>query len=109
LSITGGLRYLGYSRTLIVAPELVVQWLAEAFHSVGGRSGTHLLLRVPTQDSVVRPWSKSLHGCDSESCSGTHHVAPEVEAELEAWSEASFICTVLIFADDSCEPLNLSG
>jgi hypothetical protein len=57
----------------------------------------------------VSPWSKSLHGCDSESCGGTHHVAPEATVELKAWSEASFICIVLVFADDSCEPSDLSG
>jgi hypothetical protein len=37
---------------------------------------------------VVRPWGGSLHGRYSESHGGTHHVAPEVVAELKALTEA---------------------
>jgi hypothetical protein len=32
----------------------------------------------------------SLHGHDSESCGGTHRVAPEAAAELKAQVEAKF-------------------
>jgi hypothetical protein len=39
----------------------------------------------------------------------THRVSPVAAAELEAQAEASFICTILVFADDSCEPPDLFG
>jgi hypothetical protein len=46
--------YHGY-RTPIVAPEPFVERVVGAIHSTGGRIGTHMLLRVPLRDSVVRP------------------------------------------------------
>jgi hypothetical protein len=47
-----------------------------------------MVLQVPSQDLVVRPWGQSLHGCDSESHGGTHRVAPEAASELKAQVEA---------------------
>jgi hypothetical protein len=49
-----------------------------------------MTLQVPMWDSVVRPWGQSLHGRDSESCGGTHHVAPEATVELVAHAEPKF-------------------
>jgi hypothetical protein len=57
---------------------------------MGGRIGTHMPLRVSLRDSVVTPWGWNLHGCDSESRGGTHHVAPEAASELKAQAEAKF-------------------
>jgi hypothetical protein len=54
-AITGSPRYLGCV-TMTVASEPIVEWVAEVVHSMGGRSGTHMLPRVPTGDSMVRPW-----------------------------------------------------
>jgi hypothetical protein len=53
--VTSDLQYLGY-KTLIVAPEPSVERVAGAVHSTGGRIGTHMLLCVPSRDSVVRSW-----------------------------------------------------
>jgi hypothetical protein len=53
-------------------------------------------LWAPTRDAVVRPWGYCPHGRDSESRGGTHQVAPEATIELEARSEACFICIVNI-------------
>jgi hypothetical protein len=44
--IIGGPRYLRY-RTPTVAPEPSVKRVARAVHSMGGRIGTHISLRVP--------------------------------------------------------------
>jgi hypothetical protein len=93
----------------MVAPELVVECVARVIHLMGGKSGSHMLLWVPTRDSVVRSWGLCLHGRDSKSYSGAHHVAPKTAAELEARSEASFICIVLVLCENSCEPPDLSG
>jgi hypothetical protein len=76
--------------TPAVAPEPSVERVAEVIHSMGGRIGTHMSLLVLPQDSVVRPWGKSLHSCDSESNGGTHRVAPEAVAELKAQVETMF-------------------
>jgi hypothetical protein len=59
--------------------------------------GTHMLLWVPSQDLVVRPWGYSLHGRESESHGGTNHVAPEAASRFKAQAEAKFIiyCVVL--------------
>jgi hypothetical protein len=43
-------------KTPIVAPEPSVERVPGAAHSTGGRIGTQMLLLVPPQDSVVRPW-----------------------------------------------------
>jgi hypothetical protein len=83
MAVTGGLRCPG-DKTPIVAPEPSVEWVVEAVHSTGGRIGTHMSLWVPPRYSVVMPWGKSLHGCDSESRDGTHRVAPEAAADLKA-------------------------
>jgi hypothetical protein len=45
-----------------------------------------------------------MHFCDSKSRGGTHHVGPEVAAELGALSMSSFICTILVFTNNSCDP-----
>jgi hypothetical protein len=45
---------------------------------------------------------------DSKSHGGTHHVVPTVMIELDARSDARFICTILLLDDDSCEPPDLS-
>jgi hypothetical protein len=50
-----------------------------------------------------------MYRCDFESRGGTHNVAIEAAAELEAQSEASFICIILVLAVSSCDPLDLSG
>jgi hypothetical protein len=62
-----------------------------------GIIGTHMLLWVPSQDSVVRLWDKSLHCHDSESCGGTHRVDPEALSKLEAQALTKFhmYCFVL--------------
>jgi hypothetical protein len=49
-------QYPGY-RIPIVAPESSVERVARAVHLTRGRSGTHMLLRVLPQVSVVRLWS----------------------------------------------------
>jgi hypothetical protein len=54
-AVTGGPRYSGY-KTLIVATEPSVEPVARAVHLMGCRIGTHMSLRVPPRDSVVRPW-----------------------------------------------------
>jgi hypothetical protein len=74
--------YRGY-KTQTVAHDPSVEWVVRAVHSMGGKIGTHISLWVPSQNSVVRPWGWSLHGRDSESCSATHHVAPEAMDELK--------------------------
>jgi hypothetical protein len=53
---TGAPWYPGY-KTLTVAPEHFVEWADEVAYSIGGIIGTLMLLRVPSWDSVVRPWS----------------------------------------------------
>jgi hypothetical protein len=53
--VTSNPQYPGY-KTSIVAPEPSVKWVARAVHSIGGRIGTHMLLCVPSWDSVVRTW-----------------------------------------------------
>jgi hypothetical protein len=87
--VIGGPRYSGY-KTLTVAPKLSVERVTKVVHSMGGRMGTHTSLRVPSWDSVVRPWYWSLHGHDSESYGGTHRVAPKAMAGLEAQMDAKF-------------------
>jgi hypothetical protein len=67
-----------------------VERVVGAVHSTGGRIGIHMSLWVPPQDSVVRPWGRSLHGRDSESCSGIHRVASEATAKLKVQVEAKF-------------------
>jgi hypothetical protein len=54
-TVTGDLWYLRY-KTPSVAPVPSVEWVTEAVHSMGCKIGTHMLLWVPPQDSVVRPW-----------------------------------------------------
>jgi hypothetical protein len=51
-AVTGDPRY----KIPIVALEPFVERVVGAFHLTGGRIGTHMLLQVPPQDSVVRPW-----------------------------------------------------
>jgi hypothetical protein len=82
-AVTGSLRSPGYLAPT-VAPEPSVELVAGAGHSMVGRIGTHMLLWVPTRDSLVRLWGQSLHSYDMESHGGTHHVAPEAVSELEA-------------------------
>jgi hypothetical protein len=53
LAETDGPRYPGY-KISIVASQPSVERVAGAIHSMGGRIGTHMLLRVPPRDSVVR-------------------------------------------------------
>jgi hypothetical protein len=53
--VTGGPQYSGY-KTLIVAPEPSVELVGRVVHSTVGRMGTHMSLRVPPWDSMVRPW-----------------------------------------------------
>jgi hypothetical protein len=53
--VTGDPRYSVYY-TSIVALEPSVEWVARAGHSTVGRIGTHMLLRVPPWDSLVRSW-----------------------------------------------------
>jgi hypothetical protein len=48
-----------------------------------------------------------VHGHDSESRGGNHHGAPKAVVVLEARMEDSFICSILVFDDDSCEPSDL--
>jgi hypothetical protein len=55
-----------------------------------GKIGTHKLLRVPSQDSVVRPWGLNLHNHDLESHCGTHRVALMAVHELETQAEAKY-------------------
>jgi hypothetical protein len=38
------------------SPEPSIEWVAGADHLMGGRIGTHMLLEVPSRDSVVRLW-----------------------------------------------------
>jgi hypothetical protein len=45
----------GY-KTPTVAPKHSVKEVAGAIHSTGGTIGTHLLLWVPSQDSMVTTW-----------------------------------------------------
>jgi hypothetical protein len=54
-ALTGGPRYSGYN-TPVVAPEPSVERVAGAIRSMGGRMGTHMLLRILLQDLVVWPW-----------------------------------------------------
>jgi hypothetical protein len=53
--VTGGPRYL---RCIvpIVAPKPYVERANEAVHLTGCRIGTHMLLKAPSRDSVMRPW-----------------------------------------------------
>jgi hypothetical protein len=83
LAVTGGPRYLRY-KTLTVTSKPSVERVARAVHSMGGRIGTHMSIRVPPRDSVVRPRGQSLHGRDSESYGGTHRLAPKAAAKLKA-------------------------
>jgi hypothetical protein len=53
--VTGDPWYPGY-KTLIVAPEPFVERVTGAVHSTGGRIGTHMVLWVPSWDSVIGPW-----------------------------------------------------
>jgi hypothetical protein len=53
--ITSDPRYLGY-KIPIVASEPFIERVARVVHSMGGRIGTLMLLRVPLQDSDSRPW-----------------------------------------------------
>jgi hypothetical protein len=64
--------------------------MAKAVHSMGGRICTYMLLWVPLQDLVVRPWGTSLHERDSTSHGGVHHVGLEAAFELKAHVEAKF-------------------
>jgi hypothetical protein len=47
--------YSGY-KTPTTALEPSVERVAGAIQWTGGRIGTHMLLRVPSRDLVVRPW-----------------------------------------------------
>jgi hypothetical protein len=53
--VTNDPRYPGYKAPTI-APEISIERVARAIHLTGGRIGTHMLLRVPSWDFVVRPW-----------------------------------------------------
>jgi hypothetical protein len=55
---TGDPRYPGH-KTLIVALEPSIERVARDVHLTGGRIGTQMLLWVPPQDLVVRPWGKA--------------------------------------------------
>jgi hypothetical protein len=55
-AVTSDPQYPGYM-ALIVAPEPAVERVARAVHSTRGRISTHMSLRVPPPDLVVRPWS----------------------------------------------------
>jgi hypothetical protein len=50
--VTGIPRYPGY-KTLTVVPEPFVEQVVGVIRSTGGRVGTHMLLRVPSQDRVT--------------------------------------------------------
>jgi hypothetical protein len=52
--VTSDPRYPGY-KTPTVAPEPSIERVAEAVCSTGGRIGTHMVLWVPSRDSVVKP------------------------------------------------------
>jgi hypothetical protein len=51
-AITSDPRYLGY-KTLTVAPEPSVKWVAGAIHSMGDRIGTYMILWIQSRDSEV--------------------------------------------------------
>jgi hypothetical protein len=51
-AVTGVPQYPGY-KTLTIAPEPFVEQVVRAIHSSGGRIGTHMLLRVQSQDRVT--------------------------------------------------------
>jgi hypothetical protein len=89
-------RYPRY-KTPTVAPEPSIERVTRAVHLTEGRIGTHMLLWVPSRESVVRPWGHSLHSRDFKSCGGTHRVASEVASELKPQAEAKFhiYCFVL--------------
>jgi IS5 family transposase len=53
--VTGDPWYLRY-KTTTVAPEPSVERVVGAVYSIGGRICTHMSLRVPPRDLVVRPW-----------------------------------------------------
>jgi hypothetical protein len=55
-------------------------------------------LQVPSQDLVVGPWGKILHGHDSESYGGTHHVARAATSDLKAQLEDKFHMYYLCFS-----------
>jgi hypothetical protein len=55
-----------------------------------GRIGTHMLLRIPPYDLLVRPWGYSIHDRDSEFRGGTYHVALEAVAKLKSQVETKF-------------------
>jgi hypothetical protein len=54
-AVTSYPQYLGY-KTPIVAPKPSLERVTGVVHSTGRRIGTHMLLQVLPQDSVVRPW-----------------------------------------------------
>jgi hypothetical protein len=107
-TVTSGLWYPGY-KTPTVAPEPSVEWVVGAVHSMGGRIGTHMSLRVPPRDSVVRARGYSLNGRDSKSRSGTHRVAPEAAAKLKARMEPKFHMYYFGLRWRLMKPLDLSG
>jgi hypothetical protein len=51
-AVTNDPRYPGH-KTTTVAPEPSVEQVARAGHSMGGRIGTHMMLRLPPRDSEV--------------------------------------------------------
>jgi hypothetical protein len=51
-AVTNVPRYPRY-KTPIVAPEPFVEWVLRAVRLMGGRVGSHMLLRVPSQDRVT--------------------------------------------------------
>jgi hypothetical protein len=51
-AITGDPRYPGY-KTPTVALEPSVERVVEVIHLMGGRIGTHMILRVPQRNSEV--------------------------------------------------------
>jgi hypothetical protein len=53
--VTGDPRYPGY-KTSIVASEPLVERVVGVVHSMVSRIGTHMLLRVSSQDSMVKTW-----------------------------------------------------
>jgi hypothetical protein len=88
-AVTDDPRYPVY-KTTTVALEPSIEQVARAVNSKEGRIGTHMLLRVPPRDLVVRTWGESLHDNNSESHGGTHRVAREAVAELNAHAKAKF-------------------
>jgi hypothetical protein len=54
-AITGDPWYPGY-KTLTVAPEPTVEWVVENILLMGGKIGTHMLLRALPWDSAMRLW-----------------------------------------------------